>query len=54
MFKGIFGQQVVTALEGVELVDPHEVYDGETEIDLGGHVVALRTFGRAHTAATRS
>ena len=49
MFKGIFGQHVVTALEGVELIDPHEVYDGETEIDLGGHVVTLRTFGRAHT-----
>jgi glyoxylase-like metal-dependent hydrolase (beta-lactamase superfamily II) len=49
MFKGIFGQHVVTALEGVELIDPHEVYDGETEIDVGGHVVTLRTFGRAHT-----
>ena len=49
MFKGIFGEHVVTALEGVELIDPHEVYDGETEIDLGGHVVTLRTFGRAHT-----
>jgi len=49
MFKGIFGPHVVTALEGVELIDPHEVYDGETEIDLGGHVVTLRTFGRAHT-----
>ena len=49
MFKGIFGQHVATALEGVELIDPHDVYDGETEIDLGGHVVTLRTFGRAHT-----
>ena len=49
MFKGIFGEHVVTALEGVELIDPHEVYDGETEIDVGGHVVTLRTFGRAHT-----
>ena len=49
MFKGIFGQHVVTALEGVALIDPHEVYDGETEIDVGGHVVTLRTFGRAHT-----
>ena len=49
MFKGIFGPHVVAALEGVELIDPHDVYDGEMEIDLGGHVALLRTFGRAHT-----
>ena len=37
------------ALEGVELVDPHDVYDGETELDLGGRTVQLRTWGVAHT-----
>jgi glyoxylase-like metal-dependent hydrolase (beta-lactamase superfamily II) len=44
-----FGPAVAAALEGVELVDPHEVYDGETELDLGGRTVQLRTWGVAHT-----
>ena len=48
MFKG-FGPAVATELEGVVLVDPGEVYDGETEIDLGGHVAVLRSYVRAHT-----
>ena len=48
MFKG-FGPAVATELEGVVLVDPGEVYDGETEIDLGGHVALLRSYVRAHT-----
>ena len=47
--QGIFGSNVAAELEGVELVDPHVVYDGEAEIDLGGHVALLRSFGRAHT-----
>ncbi len=39
-----------TALEGVELVDPHEVYEGgETELDLGGRTAQLKTWGVAHT-----
>ena len=49
MFKEIFGPNVAAELEGVELVDPHVVYDGAAEIDLGGHVALLRSFGRAHT-----
>ena len=44
-----FGPAVAAALEGVELVDPHEVYDEETELDLGGRTVQLRTWGVAHT-----
>ena len=44
-----FGPAVAAALEGVELVDPHDVYDGETELDLGGRTVQLRTWGVAHT-----
>lgn len=44
-----FGPAVAEALEGVELVDPHDVYDGETELDLGGRTVQLRTWGVAHT-----
>jgi glyoxylase-like metal-dependent hydrolase (beta-lactamase superfamily II) len=45
-----FGPNVEAALQGVELVDPDEVYDGHTQtIDLGGRVAELRTFGRAHT-----
>jgi glyoxylase-like metal-dependent hydrolase (beta-lactamase superfamily II) len=44
-----FGPAVAAALEGVELVDPHEVYEGETELDLGGRTAQLRTWGVAHT-----
>jgi len=44
-----FGPAVAAALEGVELVDPHDVYDGETELDLGGRIVQLLTWGLAHT-----
>lgn len=49
MFRG-FGDGVAAALEGVVLVDPHVVYDGSAEIDLGGRVAQLRTWGLAHTA----
>ena len=48
MFR-TFGPTVAAALEGVELVEPHVVYDGEADIDLGGRTVQLRTFGLAHT-----
>ncbi len=48
LFK-TFGPAVAEALEGVELVDPHDVYDGETTLDLGGRTVQLRTWGVAHT-----
>lgn len=44
-----FGPGVAEALAGVEIVEPHVVYDGEADIDLGGRTVQLRTWGRAHT-----
>ncbi|WP_113699389.1 MBL fold metallo-hydrolase [Nonomuraea lactucae] len=50
MFRGL-GPNIAAELEGVEFVDPDLVYDGQTEIDLGGHTAALRTVGPAHTAS---
>jgi len=50
MFK-TFGPGVATALEGTMLVDPDEIYEGESAtLDLGGRKVELRTWGLAHTA----
>ena len=50
MFR-TFGPDVAKALEGTELVQPDEIYDGaSTSIDLGGRTVELRTWGLAHTA----
>jgi glyoxylase-like metal-dependent hydrolase (beta-lactamase superfamily II) len=48
MFR-TFSPAVAEALEGVELVEPHLVYEGDAEIDLGGRTVALRSFGCSHT-----
>jgi glyoxylase-like metal-dependent hydrolase (beta-lactamase superfamily II) len=49
MFR-TFGPAVAEALEGVELVEPDEVYvGGEHTIDLGGRSVELLTWGLAHT-----
>ena len=48
MFR-TFGPAVAAALEGVELVEPHVVYQGDAEIDLGGRKVHLRSFGLGHT-----
>jgi glyoxylase-like metal-dependent hydrolase (beta-lactamase superfamily II) len=49
LFK-TFGPSVAQALEGVELVEPHETYEGdETELDLGGRTVQLLYRGVAHT-----
>lgn len=49
LFK-TFGPLVAEALEGVELVEPDETYDGEqTELDLGGRTVQLHNRGLAHT-----
>lgn len=45
-----FGPHVATALEGVEIVEPHVAYRGDgATIDLGGRRVELRTWGLAHT-----
>jgi glyoxylase-like metal-dependent hydrolase (beta-lactamase superfamily II) len=49
MFR-TFGPDVAKALEGVELVLPDDVYQGEgATIDLGGRVVEFATYGLAHT-----
>jgi glyoxylase-like metal-dependent hydrolase (beta-lactamase superfamily II) len=49
MFK-TFGPFVAEALEGVELVEPHEAYDGDRiQLDLGGRTVELLNRGLAHT-----
>jgi glyoxylase-like metal-dependent hydrolase (beta-lactamase superfamily II) len=50
MFRG-FGESVAESLEGTELVDPDVVYEGEAEIDLGGRIARLLTWGLAHTGA---
>ncbi|MDI2131347.1 MBL fold metallo-hydrolase [Yinghuangia seranimata] len=50
MFKGL-SPEVATELEGVELVDPDLVYEGEAELDLGGRTVVLRAVGPAHTGS---
>jgi glyoxylase-like metal-dependent hydrolase (beta-lactamase superfamily II) len=47
MFRG-YGEHVVRALEGVELVEPDETYSGEKTIDLGGRTVVLQELA-AHT-----
>jgi glyoxylase-like metal-dependent hydrolase (beta-lactamase superfamily II) len=44
-----FGDTVAGELEGFEVVEPDIVYDGEADIDLGGRIVQLRTYGRTHT-----
>jgi glyoxylase-like metal-dependent hydrolase (beta-lactamase superfamily II) len=48
MFRG-FGPEIAEQLEGVELVEPTIVYDGELDLDLGGRRAQLRTWGPAHT-----
>jgi glyoxylase-like metal-dependent hydrolase (beta-lactamase superfamily II) len=48
MFR-TFGDAVAAQLEGVELVGPDEVYEGETTIYLGGLTVELSEVGPAHT-----
>jgi glyoxylase-like metal-dependent hydrolase (beta-lactamase superfamily II) len=50
MFK-TFGDSVAEQLEGVRLVEPHVVYDGAADLDLGGRTAQLRTWGLAHTRA---
>jgi glyoxylase-like metal-dependent hydrolase (beta-lactamase superfamily II) len=47
-FRGL-GVAVAEQLQGVEFVDPHVVYDGAADLDLGGKTVQLRTWGRAHS-----
>ena len=44
-----FGPGVAEQLEGVELVEPDEVYESRMSFDLGGLAVELHHFGLAHT-----
>lgn len=44
-----FGEVVAQELADVQLVDPHIIYDGAAELDLGGKTVQLRTWGPGHT-----
>jgi glyoxylase-like metal-dependent hydrolase (beta-lactamase superfamily II) len=48
MFR-TFGDAVAEQLEGVELVEPDEVYEDRTSFDLGGIEVELHHLGLAHT-----
>lgn len=48
MFR-TFGDEVAAQLDDVRLVEPHVVYDGGAELDLGGATAELRTWGLAHT-----
>lgn len=48
MFR-TFGDAVAEQLEGVEFVQPDELYDDRTSLDLGGVTVELLHFGLAHT-----
>jgi glyoxylase-like metal-dependent hydrolase (beta-lactamase superfamily II) len=48
LFSG-FGPEIADLLAPVELVQPHETYDGRTQLDLGNRVVELRDVGGAHT-----
>ena len=48
MFR-TFGDAVAEQLEGVELVEPDEVYDDRTTLELGGLDAELHEFGLAHT-----
>lgn len=48
MFR-TFGDAVAEQLEGVSLVEPHIVYEGAADVELGGRSAHLRTWGLAHT-----
>ncbi|MGW2158542.1 MBL fold metallo-hydrolase [Nonomuraea sp. NPDC001699] len=50
MFKGL-SAAAAAELEGVELVDPDLVYEGQAEIDLGGRTATLLAVGPAHTGS---
>src|SRR5215470_8560098 len=53
MFRGL-GPNIAAELEDVELADPDVTYDGQAEIDLGGHRAVLRSCGPAHTAGDQT
>lgn len=47
-FRGM-SSDIAHELEDVEFVDPHVVYDGSADLDLGGKAVRLRSWGAAHS-----
>ena len=53
MFKGL-GPDIAAEIACVELTDPDVTYDGQAEIDLGGHRAVLRSWGPAHTAGDQT
>jgi hypothetical protein len=53
MFKGL-GPDIVAEITDVELTDPDVTYDGQAEIDLGGHRAVLHSWGPAHTAGDQT
>ena len=44
-----FGGAVAKELEDVKFINPHIVYDGGADLDLGGKTVQLRTMAPAHS-----
>ncbi len=50
LFRKTQSKAAADALDGTKIVMPHVVYDGPSaQIDLGGRMVELRTWGTAHT-----
>ncbi len=53
MFRGL-GPDIAAEITDIELTDPDVTYDGQAEIDLGGHRAVLRSWGPAHTAGDQT
>jgi hypothetical protein len=53
MFRGL-GPDIAAQIADVELTDPDVTYDGQAEIDLGGHQAVLHSWGPAHTAGDQT
>jgi glyoxylase-like metal-dependent hydrolase (beta-lactamase superfamily II) len=53
LFKGLIAELGPT-LDEVTFVDPDVTYDGQAEIDLGGHRAVLRSVGPAHSAGDQT
>jgi glyoxylase-like metal-dependent hydrolase (beta-lactamase superfamily II) len=53
MFGG-FGPAIAAELADVAFAAPDVVYDGQLELDLGGHRVELREWGPAHSAGDQT
>jgi glyoxylase-like metal-dependent hydrolase (beta-lactamase superfamily II) len=53
LFKGLIADLGPT-LDEVTFVDPDVTYDGQAEIDLGGHRAVLRSVGPAHSAGDQT